>query len=66
MLASKTLVACGNDTSRDWISVGKPFYFREKLIYPGASYLELFGSYPKWGDKFEIYDNNFVGLDSIE
>ena len=40
------------------IEVAGKFY--NKDIYPGVSWVELFGSYPTWGDKYTIYDNFFA------
>ena len=51
----------GNDTHRDWISVGKPGTFDGKSFYPGASYVEVTGALPNWGDRFVLYDNEAFG-----
>ena len=50
-------VACGNYTNRDWINVGVLSKFHGKEVYPGASFLEVFGYLPEWSNKYTVYDS---------
>ena len=37
-----------------------------KNYYPGSLVGETNNNYPTWGDKYQIYDNNNVGLNNAE
>ena len=66
LLNIEQIVACGNQTHKQWVSIGSVYNENGKNYYPGSLVGETYNNYPTWGDKYQIYDNNNVGLNNAE
>ena len=62
LVDKEMMVAVGNNTNRDWVSIGIPFQYAGKELYPGASMKEIFGNLLSWSDAYTIHSNNGRGL----